>query len=183
MRKQTREIVSAAIPLVVVVGIGGAACGRGDDEKTEKQCFSPAAVSGLYAGDRSEGVTNKQATWRLGVVIVDKTVIRQPQTYRGMVIGFGPTASNTERLDELPPVGHPFGDRRLSKPVSPQYKKFVVKIGPGNVTFTARMQAEAGSPDCSERPDVSFSEPTPLDKILSPSLPPNEARPIAPDWP
>jgi hypothetical protein len=169
--------IRTSLSALLVVSIGLTACG--EEEKDEKRCLSPAAVSGLYRGDRTEGVTGKQTTWRLGVVITDETVIRDAGAYRGMVIGFGTTPGNTDGLDELPPIGYPFGDPHLSRPVPPQHKQYMVKIGPGDTTFTARLQAVAGSPDCQQPPDVNFGTAKPLTEIL----PPGSPGPVSPDWP
>lgn len=171
-----KKYIRASLPAILTLGIGLTACGNNEDEKN---CLSPAAASGLYRGDRSEGVTNDQKTWRLGVVIANHTVIRDTEAYRGMVIGFGATASNTDGLDELPSAGYPFDDRRLSRPVPPQHKQYIVKLGPGDVTFTARVQAKVGSPDCEQPPDVTFGTAALLDELL----PSGSPGPISPDWP
>lgn len=168
---------SAALSLTLALALGSA-CSKNDKDPLE-QCLSPAAVSGLYPGDRSEGVTADEKTWRLGVIITNLSTILEPERYTGTVIRYGPTAGNTSGLEKLPTNAYPFDDRRLSRPIPSPYTEFIVRIGRDDVVFTARNQAESGSPDCNEPPPMRWGVAEPLDSILAPGSP----GPVPPDWP
>jgi hypothetical protein len=113
------------------------------------------AVSKIYSGDHSTGVTNDSGTWKLGILATSQSLKAEIR------IGFKDPHNPASKWKD-------------SQPISPfDAQKVGLKIGPGDVELSTQYAVKSDSDLCKVAPQTTFGDEIPLSKIPGNTVSPN----------